>query len=75
MEFDVRYDEAQDRAGLQLNEVGKFFLWFKNAGIPAKTVDDIKLQVSGDYSRFQDARSLALRLSPNRYHDNEIFLW
>lgn len=73
VEFDVRYDEAQDRAGLQLNEVGKFFLWFKNAGIPAKTVDDIKLQVSGDYSRFQDARSLALRLSPNRDHDNEIF--
>ena len=73
VEFDVRYDEAQDRAGLQLNEVGKFFLWFKNAGITAKTVDDIKLQVSGDYSRFQDARSLALRLSPNRDHDNEIF--
>lgn len=73
VEFDVRYDEAQDRAGLHLNEVGKFFLWFKNAGIPAKTVDDIKLQVAGDYNRFQDARALALRLSPNREHDNEIF--
>ncbi len=73
VEFDVRYDEAQERAGLHLNEVGRFFLWFKNAGIPAKTVDDIKLQVSGDYNRFQDARALALRLSPNREHDHEIF--
>ena len=73
VEFDVRYDEAQERAGLQLNEVGKFFLWFKNAGIPSKTVDDIKLQVSGDYYRFQDARALALRLSPNREQNNEIF--
>ena len=73
VEFDVRYDEAQERAGLHLNEVARFFLWFKNAGLPAKTVDDIKLQVSGDYNRFHDARALALRLSPNRDHDHEIF--
>lgn len=65
MEFDVRYDEAHDRAGLQLNDVGKFYIWFKHSGLSPKTVDDIKLQVGGDYTRFQDARSLALRMSPN----------
>ena len=26
VEFDTRYDEAHDRAGLNLNDVGKFFL-------------------------------------------------
>jgi len=37
-------------------------------------VDDIKLQVNGDYSRFDDARSLALRLSPNCVeHENDVF--
>ena len=31
-----------------------------------KVVDDIKLQIGGDYQRFGEARQLALRLSPNR---------
>ena len=68
VEFDTRLDEAQDRAGLQLNEVAKYYLWFKNSGINAKTIDDIKLQVQGDYNRFQDARTLALRMSPTHGH-------
>ena len=29
VEFESRLDEASDRAGLQLNEVGRFFLFFK----------------------------------------------
>ena len=74
VEFDTRYNEAQDRAGLQLNDVAKFYLWFKHSGLPAKTVDDIKLQVNGDHSRYDDARSLALRLSPNRVeNDHDVF--
>ena len=37
-------------------------------------MDDIKLQIGGDYTRFQEARALALRLSPNRNDDTtEIF--
>ena len=74
VEFETRLDEASDRAGLQLNEVGKFFLFFKHSGLSAKTVDDIKLQVAGDYNRFQEARALALRSSPNRNDDTtEVF--
>ncbi|CAL1138133.1 unnamed protein product [Cladocopium goreaui] len=74
VEFESRLDEASDRAGLQLNEVGRFFLFFKHSGLSAKTVDDIKLQIGGDYTRFQEARALALRLSPNRNDDTtEIF--
>ena len=42
------------------------FLWFKNLGLPSKTVDDIKLQIAGDYTRFNDARALALRINLNR---------
>ena len=66
VEFEARFDEAHDRAGLVMNDVAKFYLFFKNSGLSNKTVDDIKLQVQGDYGRFQDARQLALRLSPNR---------
>lgn len=74
VEFDSRLDEAADRAGLQLNEVGKFWLFFRNSDLAAKTIDDIKLQVGGDFTRFNDARTLALRMSPNRASDEaEIF--
>ena len=66
VEFDSRYDDADDRAGLQLKDLGKFFPWFKKSGLPSKTVDDIKLQVAGDETRFNDARALALCINPNR---------
>ena len=63
-----------DSAGLQLNEVGKFWLFFRNSGLAAKTIDDIKLQVGGNFTRFSDARTLALRMSPNRTSDEaDIF--
>jgi hypothetical protein len=66
--------KQQNRAGLQLSEVGKFFLLFKHSSLSTKTVDDIKLQIGGDYNKFAEARALALRLSPNRNDDTtEIF--
>ena len=75
VEFDSRYEEASERAGLQLNDVGKFYLFFRGSSLPSKTIDDLKLQVGGDYTRYQDARSLALRLNPNvqSAHDSDIF--
>ena len=70
VEFDARFDEASDRAGLQMNEVARFFLFFKHSGLSSKQVDDIKLQVAGDFTRFAEARALALRLSSNK-QDND----
>ena len=63
VEWDMRYDEAENRSGLHLNDVAKFYLWFKHSALPHKFVEDIKLQLHGDLTRFHDARSLALRLS------------
>ena len=62
IEWDIRMEEAVTRAGLELNDVGKFYLFFKGSGLPVKLVEDIKLQIQGDLRRFQEARSLALRL-------------
>ena len=70
VEFETRLDEASDRAGLSLNNVGRFYLFFRGSGLSTKTIDDIKLQVGGDYNRFQEARQLALRLSPNRHNES-----
>ena len=74
VEFDSGYEEAHERAGLQLNDVAKYYLWFKGSGLPPRTIDDIKLQVNGDFRRFEDARALALRITPNKEtRENEIF--
>ena len=63
VEWDLRYDEAETRSNLHLNDVAKFYLWFKQSGLPTKFVEDIKLQLHGDLARFGEARALALRLS------------
>ena len=69
IEFDMRLEEATTRAGFEINDVAKFYLFFKAAQLPSKLVDDIKLQIQGDLRRFQEARALALRLV-HRAQDN-----
>ena len=68
IEWDIRMEEATTRAGLEINDVGKFHLFFRNSGLPNKFVEDIKLQLQGDLRRFQEARALALRLV--EYYDD-----
>ena len=63
VEFDLRMEEAHERAGLEMNEVALFYFFFKNSGLPHRFVEDVKLQVHGDLRRYQEARSLALRMS------------
>ena len=70
VEYDARFDEASDRAGLQMNEVARFFLFFRGSGLSTKQIDDLKLQVQGDYTRFVEARALALRLSSNKAEES-----
>ena len=70
VEFDSRLEEANDKAGLEMNAVALFYLFFKNSGLPAKLIEDIKLQCHGDLRRYQDARNLALRLN-NRSESGE----
>ena len=70
VEYDARFDEASDRAGLQMNEVARFFLFFRGSGLSPKQIDDLKLQVQGDYTRFAEARALALRLSSNKNEES-----
>ena len=76
VEFDQRMQEAAEKAGLEMNDVAHFYLFFKNAGLPAKFVEDVKMQVQGDLRRYQEARTLALRLSSKHlehdaYHRDE----
>lgn len=71
VEWDLRYDEAETRSNLQLNDVAKFYLFFKQSNLPAKFIEDIKLQIHGDLARFNEARTLALRLSQRGQEDSD----
>ena len=63
LEWDLWLEEAQARAGLDINAVGRSFLWLKRSGMSQRFFDDLKLQVQGDLARFDDIRTLALRLA------------
>ena len=63
VEFDLRIEEAHDRAGLEMNEIALFCFFFKKSGLSSRFVEDWKFCVHGDLRRYSEARSLALRLS------------
>ena len=48
---------------MELNNVAKTYLFFRNSGLPVKFVEDVKMQIHGDMSRFDEARRLSLRIS------------
>ncbi|CAE7553108.1 RE1, partial [Symbiodinium sp. CCMP2456] len=73
IEFDIRLEEAVTRAGLDLNDVAKFYLFFRGSGLPYKFIEDIKLQLQGDLRRYQEARVLALRLITKKDDSGETF--
>eukprot|EP00913_Durusdinium_trenchii_P006988 g6572.t1 len=62
-EWDLRYEEAQVRAGLEINDIAKTYLFFRNSGLLNKFIEDVKLQIQGDMSRFAEAKRLVLRWS------------
>ena len=62
-EWDLRYEDAKLKAGLDMNTVAKSYLWLTQSGLTQKHQDDLRLQVHGDLSRFNELRALAIRLS------------
>ena len=50
--FRLRYEAAQDQAGLFINEVCMTHLFLKNAGITNKYYDEILMKVDFDRSNF-----------------------
>ena len=47
IKWEIQMEEAVTRAGLEINGVGKLYLFFRGSGFPQKFVEDIKLQVQG----------------------------
>ena len=62
-DFGMFYEEASSVAGLELNDVGKTYLFFKWSGLSQRRIDDLKLHVDGDMSRFNELKTLVLRIA------------
>ena len=73
-EFDVRYEAAEDKANLQINQVCKSYLLLKQSNLSEKHIDDIKLQLQGDLSQYMQLRTLILRLAKAQGSDNPVYL-
>ena len=63
VQWQLNLDEAITHSGLDLNNVAKTYLYFKSSGLAQKSLDDILLQVHGDMRRFDEARTLMLRMA------------
>ncbi|CAE8584269.1 unnamed protein product, partial [Polarella glacialis] len=70
-EFDHRYESAEDEAGLQMNDTGKTYFFLRGSGLGDKIIEDIKLQMRGDMSRYQEIRTLVLKLARASDKDKE----
>lgn len=63
-------EEAVAHTSLELNNVALTFLYFCGRQLPQPHIDDILMQVQGDLSPFNDARTLALRFAHRQGFDN-----
>ena len=48
------YDEAEELAGLSINNIGKTHLFLRQSGLNPTAVANFKLQINGDLNRFED---------------------
>lgn len=63
VQWQLNLDEAMAHSGLELNNVAKTYLYFKSSGLNQKFLDDLLLQVHGDMRRFEEVRTLMLRMA------------
>lgn len=61
--LDKSLDDAEEKAGLGMNNVGRSHLLLSRLNIPEKLADGIRLKVDGDMSRYNDIKSLIRRIA------------
>ena len=59
--FKIRYETAEEKAGLSINSVGLTHLFLSHDGLHPKFIDDIYLKVDGDRSLFGRIYNLVMR--------------
>ena len=49
----MRYETAQEQAGLEIGAIGLTRLFLVGAGLAMRFIDDVRLKVDGDRTKFQ----------------------
>ena len=63
VQWQLNLDEAITHSGLDLNNVARTYLYLKSSQLSQKMIDDLLLQVHGDMGRFDEIRTLMLRMA------------
>ena len=66
-----KYDDAEERAGLNMNNITKTHLMMKTSGLPEKLQDDLLLKVDGDRNRYEELKALILRITKKQQASKE----
>ena len=74
VQWELNYEEAALHAGLEVNPVAKTYLYLKSSQLPQKSIDDLLLQAHADMRRFEEIRTLLLRMA-HRHADQPGVLY
>ena len=73
VQWQLNYEEAVTHAGLDVNQVAKTYLFCKSSGLGQKAIDDLLLQVHGDMRRFEEFRTLMLRMAHRSDNHSSLY--
>ena len=74
VQWELNYEEAALHAGLGVNPVAKTYLYLKSSQLGQKSIDDLLLQAHADMRRFEEIRTLLLRMA-HRHADQPGVLY
>ena len=66
--FRMQYETAEEKAGLQINEMPKAHLFLTHAGLTQQLIDDIMLKVNGDRSNVGKSMLMSKGLASSTRH-------
>ena len=73
-QWEAKFSEAENDASLAMNEVAKCWLFWSRAGLNSRQLNDLRMKVNGDMTRWKDMIALWLKLSKSdeaAHHQSE----
>ena len=72
-EYVMYLEDAEEKAGLGLNNVAKAHLFLKNSGLSDRKVEDIRLKFGGNLDDYEGILSLVTRLAKSEAHERGTY--
>ena len=69
--FELRYETANEQAGLEIGEIGLTHLFLTGAGVARRFIDYILLKVDGDRRQYEKIPEIVSRVAKQHMHHPE----